>query len=27
LVNNSDFGIGLEGGIQKIGDKFYESGW
>jgi non-canonical (house-cleaning) NTP pyrophosphatase len=24
---NSSFGIGLEGGIQQVGDRYFESGW
>ncbi|KAI8850777.1 hypothetical protein BC829DRAFT_388283 [Chytridium lagenaria] len=26
-VPESDFGIGIEGGIQKVGEKWFESGW
>ncbi|KAJ3327863.1 hypothetical protein HDU76_010984 [Blyttiomyces sp. JEL0837] len=26
-VDGAEFGVGLEGGIQKIGDKYFEGGW
>ncbi|KAJ3066308.1 hypothetical protein HDU98_010389 [Podochytrium sp. JEL0797] len=26
-VENADFGIGVEGGIHKIGEKFFDGGW
>jgi inosine/xanthosine triphosphatase len=25
--NQADFGIGLEGGVEKIGDRWFECGW
>lgn len=25
--NTADFGVGLEGGVEKIGDKWFECGW
>jgi len=24
---SADFGVGMEGGIHKLGDKWYECGW
>lgn len=24
---NADFGVGLEGGLQKIGERWFDSGW
>ena len=27
LNPDADFGVGLEGGVEKIGDKWYECGW
>lgn len=26
-ISNSDFGVGLEGGLQKIGKYWFDSGW
>lgn len=26
-VTDADFGIGLEGGVEKIGDRWFECGW
>lgn len=26
-VSRADFGVGLEGGIQKIGDRWFDCGW
>ncbi|KAJ3120490.1 hypothetical protein HK100_012780, partial [Physocladia obscura] len=27
VVENADFGVGVEGGIHKIGDRYFDGGW